>query len=84
MPVKKFAISIPEAVMHEVDVAAKAKKLTRSAFISDVLRRVARARSDAEITRRIDELLSDPELAEEQRQTAAAFRRLRPFEGSEW
>ena len=84
MPVKKFAISVPESVMREVDLAAKSKKTTRSAFIADVLRRVARARSNAEITRRIDEVFADPELADEQRRTAKAFLAIAPRAGTEW
>ena len=52
MAVKKFALSVPEDVMKEVDRAAKRFGVTRSRFISGVLRRVSDARSDEEITRR--------------------------------
>ncbi len=70
MGVRKFAISIPEAVMDQVDEAAKRRGITRSRFISEVLRKVARARSDAEITRRLDEVFSDPDVAAEQSRTS--------------
>lgn len=70
MAVHKFALSIPRDVMAEVDGAARRRGVTRSRFISDVLRKVARARSDAEITRRLDEVFSDPAVAGEQRRTS--------------
>lgn len=70
MAVHKFAVSIPEDVMAEVDGAAQRRGVTRSRFISDVLRKVARARTDAEITRRLDEVFGDPEIAREQRRTS--------------
>jgi hypothetical protein len=54
MAFKKIAISKPEDVVKAVDRAAAHQRTTRSPYIADGLRRVARARSDAEITRRIN------------------------------
>lgn len=73
MAVTKFAISVPQEVMKEVDRAAAARGVTRSRFVSDLLRKAARARTDAEITRQLDELFSDESLAAEQRETAEAL-----------
>lgn len=84
MPAKKFAISVPQEVMREVDRAAARRGISRSRFIGDVLRKVARARSDREITRRIDAVLSDPEVAAEQRSTARAFDLAGTIDGTEW
>jgi metal-responsive CopG/Arc/MetJ family transcriptional regulator len=84
MPTTKFAISLPTDVMDEVDRAARERGVTRSRFISQVLSRVARAKRDREITRRINEVLSDTGLMEEQRTTAADYRRIRPRRGTEW
>ena len=84
MAARKFAISIAEEVMEQVDRAAKRRGVTRSRFISDVLRRVARARSDAEITRRVNAVLADPATTEEQRETAKSFQRARHPSGTEW
>lgn len=84
MPVTKLAISVPPDVMEAVDRAARARRITRSRLVSEVLRRVARAQSDDEISRRVDEALADPGLAREQRATAAAYRRIRPRRGAEW
>ena len=84
MAAKKFAISIPEPVMTQVDRAARDRGLTRSRFIAEVLAAVASARSDAEVSRRVDRLFLDPEIAREQQGTAAAYARSAPRRGTEW
>lgn len=81
--VKKFALSVPEDVMKQVDRAAKRFGVTRSRFIADVLRKIANAGMDAEITRRVDELFADPEIAGEQSRTAASLSPS-PGNGTEW
>lgn len=58
----KFAISIPAEVMQAVDRAAHERGITRSRFIAEILRRVAGAKRDEEISRRIDKALSEPRL----------------------
>jgi len=45
---------------------------------------VARARTDAEIARRVNDLFSDPEIAREQLETTKQFRRIAPRGGAEW
>ena len=47
MAARKFAISVPEEVIREVDHAAKRRGMTRSGFITDVLSQVARALDQA-------------------------------------
>lgn len=84
MATRKFAISVPEDVMDEVSRAAERQGLSRSAYIVQVLRRLAGARRDAEISRRINLLFDEPAVAKEQQQTAQAFRRRAPAEGTEW
>jgi len=84
MAARKFAISVPEDVMREVDQAAARRGMARSRFIASVLARVAKARTDAEIARRVDALFSDPEVAREQAETARAFRRAAPRAGTDW
>jgi metal-responsive CopG/Arc/MetJ family transcriptional regulator len=73
MGARKFAISIPQEVMEQIDAAAERRGITRSRFISDVLRKVARARTDAEITRRLDAVFSDPHVVREHRRTNREF-----------
>jgi metal-responsive CopG/Arc/MetJ family transcriptional regulator len=84
MRATKFGISIPTEVMKAVDRAARERGITRSRFIAEVLRRVARAKRDDEISRRIDEVLSDPALRRDQRSMAADYRRIQPRRGTEW
>ena len=84
MAATKFAISIPARVMTEVDRAAAARGVTRSRFIADVLERVARARTDREITNRLDALFSDDRLNAEQRASATALGDARSGVGTRW
>ena len=84
MAAKKFAISVPEDVMRQVDRAAADRGVTRSRFIADVLRRAAQARGDAEITRQLDHLFADPSVTKEQLETARAFQPARPSLGTRW
>ena len=84
MATRKLAISVPEDVVQDVDAAAKKRGMTRSGFITDILRRIARARSDAEISRRVNEVFADPEVAEEQAKTARQLSRNVTERGTEW
>lgn len=70
MPYRKTAIAIPEDVLADVDRAAREHGWSRSRFITEVLRRATRARRDAEITRRLDELFADEALRAQQRRDA--------------
>jgi hypothetical protein len=81
---KKVAISVPVEVIEQVDQAAKQQGVTRSGFITDVLRRVARARHDADITRRINQLFADPDVAAEQKRTARDFHAISSEVGTKW
>ena len=84
MTAKKFAISIPEDVMGQVDQAAAERGVTRSRFISDVLRRAAQARSDREITRQLSLVFADPEVEAEHRALNRALLGARSNSGTEW
>ena len=84
MPVRKIAISVPEEVLRHVDRAARRAGLTRSGFITALLRRGASARSDAEVTRRLNALFADPEIAGEQRSTSEGFLRAGPRRPAPW
>jgi metal-responsive CopG/Arc/MetJ family transcriptional regulator len=75
MAARRFAISVPDTVMRHVDAAARRRGMTRSGFIAEILARVATARTEAEISRRVDAFFAYPELAREQSATARAFRR---------
>jgi metal-responsive CopG/Arc/MetJ family transcriptional regulator len=70
--VRKIAISVPEDVLAQVDAAAAERGENRSRFITQMLRLVAQARNDREISRRVDAVFADPEVATEQVKTARA------------
>jgi metal-responsive CopG/Arc/MetJ family transcriptional regulator len=72
-PVQKFAISVPAPVMALVDRAAKKRRMTRSGFISRVLRVSAAAQSDEELSARVDAFFADSEMLAEQKKTADEF-----------
>ena len=80
MGTTKIAITVPEEVLIEVDRAARERGESRSGFISRLLRAAMRARRDAEITKRLDELFADPEMAAEQTRVAAELDRA----GTDW
>ena len=82
MAVKKFALSVPPEVMDQVDEAAAERGLTRSAYLVQLLRRIAKARTDAAITRQVNALFADPEVSNEQVSTARALSRRLPR--TEW
>ena len=84
MAAKKFAISMPEDVMEQIDRAAADRGITRSRFIAEVLKKTARARTDAEITRRLNDVFSCEETTSEQRKTARDFQRVASSVGTEW
>ena len=55
----KITITVPEDVLSEVDAAARARGETRSGFISRILKTALKARRDAGITRRLNELFAE-------------------------
>ena len=71
MALRKTAIAIPEDLLAAVDDAARERHESRNRFVTRVLTHAVRARRDAEITRRLNELFADPVLAEVQRREAA-------------
>lgn len=71
MPLRKTAIALPADLLAEVDRAARAQHESRNRFVTRVLEAAVRAQRDADVTRRLNELLADPDLSREQLRTAA-------------
>lgn len=82
MTVTKFAISVPEETMDQVDRAAKRLGITRSRYVSIVLARVAERGRNEAISRKVDEVLAD--LDEQDLQTVTLLQRARRTPGTEW
>ena len=67
MALRKTAIAISESLLADVDRSARERGESRSRYITRVLEVAVRARRDAEITRKLDELFADPKVRDEQR-----------------
>ena len=80
MALRKTAIAVPETLLAEVDRAARARRESRNRFVIRVLQQAVRARRDAEVTRRLNELFASEDLADQQRRDAADLDRL----GTDW
>ena len=64
MALRKTAIAVPDDLLVAVDKAARERQESRNQFVTRVLRHAVRARRDAEITRRLNELFATPDLAQ--------------------
>lgn len=71
MPLRKTAIAVPDDLLAAVDRAARQRHESRNRFVTRVLQYAVRARRDADITRRLNELFATPELAEQQSREAS-------------
>ncbi len=71
MALRKTAIALPAELLTAVDRAARERHESRNKFVTRVLRSAVGARRDAEITRRLNDLFSSPELDAEQRRGAS-------------
>ena len=78
----KFAISMPEETMRQVNQAAKLLGMTRSRYIATVLARVAVRGRDAAISKKVDRVLA--ELEEQDLETPALLGTAGRREGTEW
>ena len=80
MPLRKTAIAVPDGLLAAVDRVARARRESRNRFVTRVLQHAVRARRDAEITRRLNELFATPELVQRQSREASELDRI----GSDW
>lgn len=71
MPLRKTAIAVPDDLLAAVDRAASERNESRNRFVTLVLQHAVRARRDADITRRLDDLFATPDLAERQSREAS-------------
>jgi hypothetical protein len=73
MPLRKTAIAVSDDLLDAVDRAARSRGETRNRFVTRVLEAAVRARRDADVTARLNELFASPDLADAHRADAAAF-----------
>jgi hypothetical protein len=80
MALRKTAIAVPESLLADVDRAATERGESRSAYITRILAAATRARRDAEITRKLDEIFADERSKKAQRRAATSLDEL----GTDW
>jgi predicted transcriptional regulator len=80
MPLRKTAIAVSDELLAAVDRVARSRRETRNRFVTRVLEQAVRARRDAEITRRLNDLFAAPEVVEEHHREFSDLDRL----GTEW
>jgi metal-responsive CopG/Arc/MetJ family transcriptional regulator len=71
MPLRKTAIAIPDDLLSAVDRAAQSRGESRNRFVTRVLQEAVRARRDADVTKRLNELFANVEIGHEQAQAAS-------------
>jgi metal-responsive CopG/Arc/MetJ family transcriptional regulator len=71
MPLRKTAIAVPDDLLAAVDRVARERRESRNQFVTSVLRHAVRARRDAAITRRLNELFAAPDLARQHSREAS-------------
>ena len=80
MPRRKTAIALPDELVAAVGRVARSRGESRNRFVIRVLQHAVRARRDAEITRRLNELFAVPDLARQQSREASEL----DHAGSDW
>lgn len=84
MTVRKVTISLPADVLDRADRVAESRGESRSGYIAFLLDQAGGLTRDADIKRRINAVFADPEIREDQLQTAKWAARGRSGRGSEW
>ncbi len=84
MHTQKVAITIPKELIVIIDDMSKKKGLSRSKFISDVLREKLTREKNREIREAYDQVFSDESVQKEQLNCTKWFEGLEIEEGQEW
>jgi metal-responsive CopG/Arc/MetJ family transcriptional regulator len=71
MALRKTTVAVPDDLLAAVDRTARERRESRSRFVTGVLRQAIRARRDAQITQRLNELFAGAEFVEEQTREAS-------------
>lgn len=80
MPLRKTAIAVPDALLAAVDRAARQRRESRNRFVTRVLEHAVRARRDADITKRLNQLFEASDLAGQQTREASELDAI----GTDW
>ncbi len=84
MNTQKIAISIPMDLVFMIDEISKKQGISRSRFISNILREKMIYERSQRIKEAYDQIFSDETICKEQLETAAGFEAFGSTEGQEW
>ncbi len=84
MNTQKIAISMPSDLLTSIDNIRKKKKLSRSKYISSLLREKISAEKNIEIQKIYDAVFSDDKIKKEQLETSQFYEGAGREEGEEW
>ena len=84
MNTKKIAISMPSDILTSIDNIRKKKRLSRSKYISSLLREKILTEQNIEIKKTYDMVFSDNEIKKEQLETTRFFEGTGKEEDEEW
>jgi metal-responsive CopG/Arc/MetJ family transcriptional regulator len=84
MNTQKVAITIPKNLVTMIDMISKKHGLSRSRYISNVLREKLATERDRSVKEAFDRVFSDVEIRDEQLETANWFEGSGNIEGQEW
>ena len=84
MTIVKIAISMPEELVKEVDAVRKEEDISRSGYITRLVRKAVRVERKEKLKAAYDRVFSDSEIVKEQRETALLFDNSGEEKGQEW
>jgi hypothetical protein len=84
MNTAKIAITIPKDIVAMIDTLSKQTGLSRSRYISNVLREKVMSEKERILKEKYDKVFSDDEIKKEQLNTAKWFEGNDVPEGQEW
>ena len=80
----KIAISMPKELVKEVDAVRKEEDISRSGYITKLVRRAVRDERKEKLKAAYDRVFSDPKIVKEQKETALFFDNSGKDKGQQW
>ena len=84
MTTVKVAITMPEELVQEIDAARKTKTISRSRYITRLVQKAVTVEKQIRLRAAYDKIFSDPEIAEEQKNSTEMFNNTGNDKGQEW
>lgn len=84
MTTQKVALTIPKELVVIIDVLSKREGISRSKFVSTLLREKVLVERDRHLQDTYNRIFSDEQIRKEQKETARWFENMSNKEGTEW